>query len=539
MAEHAIKIKVATCAVLMFLILVAYLQVSEFAFLNYDDDTYVTANINIQKGLSIDSILWALTAEVSGNWHPITLISHMTDYHVFGLDAGMHHITNLIFHLANSLLLFLVLCRLSPEWFHNAFIAALFAIHPLHVESVAWISERKDVLSTCFFFLTLWSYSRYTDHPGARNYLLIIVFFILGLASKPMLVTLPFILILLDIWPLKRIVFTGSTPDINRESSAFKLLYEKIPLFLLSGISCIITIYFQKGGAAIASTDHFSPASRISNAIVSYVLYLKKALWPFDLSIFYPHPGMPPTPLVAASLVVLLFASIAAFILIKKHPWLFTGWFWYLGTLVPVIGIVQVGSQAMADRYTYIPLIGIFIIISHGLPLIMSKVKNRYAILATVASFIIVIFTAVTWVQAGYFKNSKTLFQHAIDTGNSSAIIHNNYGEALAEEGRLREAGRHFSRAVQISPFFETAHNNLGNVLTKLGRPEKAEYHYRKAIELDPDFSDAYNNLGILMYSENKIQEAIECFESAIRINPDSSTAKRNLTIVLKKMEEK
>lgn len=534
--SKAKKRQITICLFLILLTLAVFAQVREFDFLNYDDDTYITANTNIQKGISLHNIYWALTAEVSGNWHPVTLVSHMLDYHLFGLDAGKHHLTNLLFHVANSLLLFIILCRLSPTLYQNAFIVSLFAIHPLHVESVAWISERKDLLCTFFFLLGLWSYIKYTSSRKITRYLAVLIFFGLGLASKPMIVTFPFILILLDLWPLERIHFSDSAHGVDW-TTMNKLLIEKIPLFFLSIISSITTVYFQKSGEAIASINHFSLFSRIFNAIVTYVVYLKKTFWPFDLAIFYPHPGHFPISLTITSLLLLILISVFAIISIKNYPWFFTGWFWYMGTLVPVIGIVQVGSQSMADRYTYIPLIGIFFILVHGISLFLSKTGIRFAKFP--AFITIIILAAISWHQVRFFRNSRILFEHALATTNGSAIVHNNYGEALVKEDMPIKAAHHFAEAIRITPSFETAHNNLGNVLAKLGNPEKAEYHYRQAIQLDPNYADAYNNLGALMYSQKKYKASIKCFKSALRIDPDSYAAKHNLNIVLKYLNGK
>jgi protein O-mannosyl-transferase len=531
------KKKIGICILLILLIMSAYAQVREFDFLNYDDDKYVTANNKIQEGLTLKNISWALTAEVSGNWHPITLFTHMLDVSLFGFDAGKHHLTNLLFHIANSLLLFWIFNRISPALYQNAFIAALFAIHPLHVESVAWISERKDVLSMFFFMLTLWSYYRYIERPGVKRYLFILFFFILGLASKPMVVTIPFVLLLLDIWPLQRIQFIPNSRSVY-SVPIVNLLVEKIPLFLLSTASCIITVSFQKGGEAVASMSRFPFTLRICNALVAYVKYLVKAFWPFDLAIFYPHPGLLPISMTAVSLVILILISFWAVMSIKNYPWFFTGWFWYAGTLVPVIGIVQVGSQAMADRYTYIPSIGIFIIISHGISILISKCTNRSAI-AILSFSALIIFTAITWNQAGYFKNSTTLFRHALDITSDNAIAHNNYGEALVKNGMLRKAARHFREATRIDPYSDIAHNNIGNVLAKLGEENKAELHYRKAIQLNPEYADAYNNLGTLMYSKKKVREAIKCFQAAINLDPESYAARHNLNIAIKHVENK
>jgi len=524
-----VRLKIGISALLILATLVTFGQVIEFEFLNYDDDEYITANKNIQKGFSLENIAWALTAEVSGNWHPFTLFSHMLDYRLFGLDAGKHHLTNLILHMINSLLLFLVFSRISKKIYPSAFIAALFALHPLHVESVAWVSERKDVLSTFFFMLTLWCYYKYIEHPSTKCYLAIVFFFIFGLASKPMLVTVPFVLILLDVWPLKRMSFSNSTGN-------YELIIEKIPLFMLSLVSCVITILFQHKGEAVGTVARFPISIRIGNALVAYIEYLKKTFWPFDLAIFYPHTGLPPTAIIIGSLIFLILFSAIAVISLKQFPWLFTGWFWYIGTMFPVIGIVQVGSQAMADRYTYIPLIGIFLILCYGITEFLSKTRTKIVAGVLAVSFITLLMLA-TWIQTRYFRDSKILFQHALYVTSENAIAHNNLGETLVKNGQMRKALYHFSESIRISPDFDSAHNNMGNILVELGKTEAAEKHYRKAIQLNPNYADALNNLGTLLYSKNHVQEAISCFKSSINLNPDSYVARRNLEIILNRMK--
>jgi len=513
--------KLIFCVFISILTIAVYWQIQNHEFINYDDDIYITENTNISKGFTSEAIRWAFTTPYASNWHPITWLSHSFDYQLYGLEPGGHHRTNLIFHTANAILLFLVFMRMTGAFWQSTLVATLFAIHPLHVESVAWASERKDVLSMFFMMLTIWAYLRYVEKNEIKRYLLVVVFFALGLMSKPMLVTLPFVLLLLDFWPL------------NRAKVVLKKLFiEKIPLIGLAMVSSVITFFAQQNGGATKSLELYSMQARIFNAIVSYLEYLWKTVWPVNLSILYPHPGdtlqfwkVLLSGLVLTGITVLVVKAI------RRAPYLAVGWFWYLGTLIPVIGIVQVGGQAMADRYSYIPLIGIFIILAWGLP---ELVKNNKSIL--LAGIIIPILTFLTWQQAGYWENSVTIFNHAIKVSNSNnpnfAAVHTSLGNAHAQKGSFVNAVIHYKNAIKINPGHYRAHNNLGAALHTLGEIDEAIIQYTIVIKINPQNILAHTNLANALAKTGSYSEAVTHYESAIKIKPDFQPAHENLKIV-------
>ncbi len=372
--------EILICLFLVLATLTVYWQVGNYEFVNFDDDKYIIENFHVQKGLTRDSVIWAFTATHVSNWHPLTWLSHMLDFQLYGLNPSGHHLTNVFFHLVNTLLLFLVLKLMTGALWRSGLVAALFAVHPLHVESVVWVAERKDVLSTLFWMLTLWAYLGYTKRPGVKRYLVILLAFALGLMAKPMLVTLPFVLLLLDYWPLKRIELGQSAiglPAASQPSTiankpgaqAFRLLLEKTPMFVLAAVSSVVTFIVQKSGGAVGALETYPFKIRMANALLSYVIYLKKMIWPQNLAVFYPHPGQSlPMWQAAGAGLLLVVVSIAVIRAGRRYPYLPVGWLWYVGTLVPVIGLVQVGDQAMADRYTYVSLIGLFIVVAWGVP---------------------------------------------------------------------------------------------------------------------------------------------------------------------------
>ena len=371
-----VRLGIWICFSLVISILCIYWQVRHFSFVNYDDPQYVTANYAVQAGLAFENIRWAFTAVHANNWHPLTWLSHMLDCQIYGLDPGRHHLTNVLFHILNTLLLFLVFKKMTGALWKSAFVAALFALHPLHVESVVWVAERKDVLSTFFFMLTLWSYTRYVERTNLYNYLMVLLFFMLGLMTKPMLVTLPFVFLLLDYWPLQRFCF-GSSDSNGQRSFYWGLVWEKMPLFILSSASSVVTYLVQKSSGAVNSLAAIPFHVRIANALLSYVSYIEKMLWPEHLAVLYPYPNVIlPWKIVCAGLLLMMI-SVFIFRRLRSKPYLAVGWLWYLGTLVPVIGIVQVGAQAMADRYTYVPLIGIFFIAAWGGADLVTKWRFR------------------------------------------------------------------------------------------------------------------------------------------------------------------
>ncbi len=512
--------------------LAAFEQLRNHTFLNFDDDVYITKNRNVQSGLTLEGVIWAFTTTHASNWHPLTWLSHMLDCQLYGLNPSGHHLTNLVFHIASTLLLFLVLERMTGALWRSSFVAALFALHPLHVESVAWVAERKDVLSTFFWMLTMWTYVHYVERPGFNRYLLVLLFFILGLLSKPMLVTLPFVLLLLDYWPLGRFQFGQSSgdsnPPINKLKNpsdlrgvAFHLVLEKVPFFALTAISIFLTIFAQQRGGALSSLELFPLGIRIANALVSYINYIGKMVWPYHMAILHPYPDILPMWHIAGAGLLLTCISVLVIYTAHKRPYLAVGWFWYLGTLVPVIGLVQVGLQAMADRYTYVPLIGLFIMIAKGAPDILKDWHYRRIVLGVSVGLILSIFMIVTRLQVQYWHDSITLFKHTLSVTANNFQIHNNLGVALADQGKNHEAIAHFKEALRIKPDFVEAHSNLGIALARQGKIEEAMVHYAEALRIKPDYAEAHYNLGVTLAGQGKIQEAIAHFAEALRIKPD------------------
>jgi Tfp pilus assembly protein PilF len=528
---------ILVCLFLVISTLSVYWQVHKYGFVNFDDDIYVSDNRHVQVGLTLESIDWAFTTIRASNWHPLTWLSHMLDCQLYGLNPSGHHLTNLLFHIANSLLLFFVFRKMTGHFWQSAFLASLFALHPLHVESVAWISERKDVLSTFFWMLTMWSYIWYVQHPGIGKYLLVLLFFILGLMSKPMLVTLPFVLLLLDYYPLYRFHKSDGSKNSHQRSIVFRLILEKVPFFVLVLMSSAMTFYAQKHGGAVASLAVIPIQARISNALVSYTSYILKMLYPSKLAVLYPLPGILPWWQITGACFLLLCISFSAIRLVKQSPYFIVGWLWYLGTLVPVIGLVQVGNQSMADRYTYIPLIGIFFIISWGIPEFVQRWRHVKKILPIMALTILFILTVVTFVQVGFWKNSITLFEHALRLTKNNRKAHNNLGLALEEQGLIDEAINHYEKALRISPVYVGAHNNLGNALKEQGLIDEAIKHYEEALRINPDYGKAHYNLGNVLQKQGLIDEAIKHYEEALRINPDYVDAHNNLGLALKEQD--
>jgi tetratricopeptide (TPR) repeat protein len=528
---------ILVCLFIVIATISVYWPVQSYDFVNFDDGTYVYENGHVQKGLTLEGISWAFTTLHAGNWHPLTWLSHMLDCQLYGMNPGRHHLTNLLLHLANTVLLFFVFRKMTGSLWQSGLVAALFAIHPLHVESVAWISERKDVLSAFFWMLTLWSYIWYVEHPKVNRYLLVILFFALGLMSKPMLVTLPFVLLLLDFYLLRRFKF--QPPDVsakaNQKSNNFRLILEKIPLFVLVAVSSAVTFFAQKKGGAVMSLEILPFNVRIANALVSYVKYLGKMVYPSKLAVLYPHPGMLPWWKIAGACLILASISFLAVRVVKQSPYFAVGWLWYVGTLVPVIGLVQVGGQAMADRYTYIPLIGIFIIIAFGVPELVAQWRFRKIWLTASAAAFLTILVAITWKQIGYWKNGITLFTHALKVTSNNYVSHNNLGNALAKQGRPEEAIEQYLLALQIKPYYAEAYNNLGNALEKQGLLAKAGEKYLHALRVKPDYAEAHNNLGNVLDKQGRTAEAIEHYLQALKIKPDFVKAHNNLGNALHK----
>ncbi|MBN2457140.1 MAG: tetratricopeptide repeat protein [Sedimentisphaerales bacterium] len=458
------------CLALALVTLAVYWQVSNYDFLNYDDANYISRNEHVRTGLSLDNIVWAFTSYHYGNWYPLTWISHMLDCHLFGLKPGWHHIVNLLFHIANTLLLFAVLKRMTSAVWRSAFVAALFAVHPLHVESVAWIAERKDVLSTLFSLLAMAAYVSYAKNRSIGWYVLALLLFALGLMAKPMLVTLPFVFLLLDFWPLERFQYTQSSKNKAKSPFSFShwrvLLLEKTPFFALSILSGIVTIFAQRSGGAITKMHLLPVRFRLLNALFSYTKYIGKMFWPGRLAIFYPHTVNVFSIRYAVAAAVLLAAiTFVAIYLRKKHKYVLFGWLWYLGILVPVIGLVQVGSQAMADRYTYVPLTGLFIMLTWGTPELLAKWRHRKAILIALATAALLFLSIRTYFHQRCWLDSKTVFKHTLNVAGNSTIANIYLAQALVDEGNVAAALAHFKEALRLSPNKIDLLNNLAWLL--------------------------------------------------------------------------
>jgi Tfp pilus assembly protein PilF len=481
----------------------------------------------VQAGWTRASVFWAFTTKSQANWHPLTWLSHMFDCELYGLRPWGHHLSSLLIHLANVLMLMFLLRRATGSLWCSTFVAAVFAVHPLHVESVAWVAERKDVLSAFFWMLASWCYIRYVERPGMGRYVWVVLSFALGLLAKPMLVTLPFAFLLLDYWPLGRLSAAGPK-DSNRTirwDRISQLLWEKTPLFILSAVSAAVTYLAQRGFGVVASLERLPFSVRLGNALLTYVKYIGKMFWPRNLAVFYPHPGfnLSPWQVLIASLVLIL-VSLQVFRLWKRHAYLAVGWLWYLGTLVPVIGLVQVGRQAMADRYTYIPLIGIAIMVAWGIPELLicwpgaEKVLGRRqkTMLALCAGLVISILTGITWIQVGYWHGSGTLFEHALSMTSNNEVAHTNMGVYLQQQGKLREAVAHYSEALRIAPDFVDALNLLGSALMRVGRTEEALSCYRDSLHRNPDQPGALNDLA--WYLATSETERVRNGAEAIRL---------------------
>jgi Tfp pilus assembly protein PilF len=508
-----------------------FYQVCTYDFVDYDDPDYVYKNPNIQAGITPEAIKWAFSTGHASNWHPLTWLSHMLDWQLFGPKARGHHLTNLIFHIANTLLLFIVLKQMTHKLWPSAFVAVLFALHPLHVESVAWVAERKDVLSTFFWMLTMWAYVRFVSRPKIASYLPVVVFLALGLMSKPMLVTLPFVLLLLDYWPLDR--FSPKRGKAGSKYSLSYLLIEKVPLFAMVLASCIVTFIVQKKGGAVYAIKDYGLLIRFANAFISYMRYIGKMIWPARLAVFYPHAGQNISILYAViSAVVLLAVTILIFRFAADHRYLVTGWLWYLGTLVPVIGLVQVGEQALSDRYSYITLTGLFIIIAWGVPDLLAKWRYKKIALTLAGLLIILAMSICTHFQLRLWQNSLTLFQHAYGVTEDNYIAHYRIAAYLREQGRLDEAIYHYRRVIEINPYAADVYLDLGAALTAKGKFAEAIFFYNKALQIAPDLIELRINLGLTLMESGKLEEAVKEYEKILRIQPQNAFAYNNLGVV-------
>ena len=529
----------AVCVVLVLSTTLVYWRAGSYGFINFDDPLYITANMQVRNGLTWNGTLWAFTdIKSTGNWYPLTWLSLMLDCELFESRPQAFHITNLLLHLANTLLLFMVLKRLTGALWLSGFVAALFALHPLHVESVAWISGRKDVLSTFFWFLTMWAYVSYVRRPSFARYIAVVAFFILGLMSKAMLVTLPFVLLLLDYWPLRRLHLNepaeGDVPIGSNSKTIAKLLWEKVPLFVLTAISCVLTYLAQQTGGAVRTFERVGPGIRLTNTMVSYVNYTNKTFWPSGLGIYYPLPKTIPIWQVAQAGLILAGISLLVIWWLRSRPYLLVGWLWYIGTLVPVIGLVQVGEQAMADRYTYVPLTGLFIAVTWGVNALADHWRYRKLVLGITATVTLSALMLCTGRQVAYWRNNITLYEHTLAVTDKNHVIHINLGMALLQQGQLDKAIQHQQEALRLRPGEPSALTNLGMALALQRRYPEAIKYYRLSLKSDPDQATTYNNLGAAILSNNgDPEEAVANFRQALRLKPDYDNAHLNLAAVL------
>jgi protein O-mannosyl-transferase len=510
----------AICGFLALAVLVVFAQTLQHGFVNFDDDLYVYANRHVMRGLAPDAVAWAFTHTYAVNWHPLTWISHMLDVELYGLDPGGHHLTSVVLHGAVVIVLFLFLREATGAVWPSAFVAAVFAVHPLRAESVAWIAERKDVLCGLFFVLTLTAYVRYARNPSSwRAYIAVVTLFGLGLMCKPMLMTLPVVLLLLDYWPLRRL--TGA-PQLGQ------LVLEKGPLLALAVASCAITLVGTK--PTIRSFEEVPLALRLENAAVSYVAYLGQMVYPVGLAPFYPYSAAGVTPFrVVGALILLAIVSGAAFAVRRERPYVLVGWLWYLVMLLPVIGIVQVGAQARADRYTYLPQIGVYLVLAWAVAEACRSSRRQAGMLGIVGAGIVATFMACAHEQVSHWRNSETLWRHTLAWNDDNSVAHNNLGATLLDEGRVDEAIGHFRRALQINPRNAFAYNNLGAALIRTGRPDEAVGPFTTALEIDPQYADAYNGLGNALLETNRVGDAAARYRKALDLDPEHAEAHNGL----------
>jgi tetratricopeptide (TPR) repeat protein len=516
--------------------LTVYAQVMSHQFILLDDNRYIRENPMVNQGLTLRGIAWAFTTFHAANWHPLTWLSHMLDSQIFGLNAGGHLLVNALIHASNTVLLFLFLRRVTGAKWQSAIVAALFALHPLHVESVAWAAERKDTLSTFFGLLSLVAYARYVEAPSWKRYALVAVALALGLMAKPMLVTWPFVLLLLDYWPLRRFQWQQATGRKGFVRALVPLVREKLLLFWLVAASMVITFIAQSYGGAVRTLIQVPFSLRLSNAIVSYAKYLFLTVWPWDLTVYYPfsRTGVPIWQLVCA---IVLLAVITTFVLrqASERPYLLMGWLWFVGTLVPVIGLVQVGGAGMADRYHYVPSIGLFVAFVFGLSDLAGALRIHRVAMGALTVAALSILACLTAVQIGRWRDSATLFQYTLSLTPDNRMIENNLGTILGESGRYDEAAAHFAKALRIKPDFlevisdADIRENLGLLLARQGKAAEAVEQLNEALRLNPNSAEAHNNLGVILLRSGKAEESIPHFSAAIRLKPELAVARDNL----------
>ncbi len=512
------KQKIIVYLTLTVLTLAAYWQVTHYDFVNIDDPYFVTLNSHIQSGLTPDVIRRAFSMTFDDYWMPLSRLSYLLDFRLYGLKAGGYHFNNLVLHILSALMLFWVFQRMTGRIWPSAFVAAFFALHPLHVESVAWIAERKGILNAFFWILTLCCYVRYTEKPGAAGYLIVLSSFILAMMSKPMVVTLPFIMILLDRWPLNRYETKQGNPLLWQ-------LKEKAPFIVLFAVFSLITIFFTHNRQ---SAQYLPLTERIANAAVSYVAYLEKTFWPRDMAVFYPFPSHVPLMWFAEASLLLIMISFAVTISRRRFGYLFVGWFWFIIVLSPVIGIFQISLAApfsMTDRYHYLPSIGIAVILAWGIPALFANKNIRKKILFPAGTVFLILMTALTWQQVRYWKNSITLFSHAVQVTKHNALAHNNLAYALLETGNPKEAIAHYSEALRITPDNVLSYTNRGNAYAIVGDTGRAIEDFNEAIRRQPDCASAYYNRGNLYNNLGQDKPALENFNKVISLLPDFAMA--------------
>jgi tetratricopeptide (TPR) repeat protein len=541
------KRDIILCIAMCLAIIVVYWQVKDFKFIYYDDNEYVTEKPQVMAGITWQGVKWAFTATESGFWHPITWLSLMTDREIFNYSPGGFHWTNVILHILNTLLLFFIIKAATAAPLRSAFVALLFAVHPLHVESVAWVSQRKDLLSTLFGFASLYAYIKYALYPTLRKYLTVIILFIFGLMSKPMIVTFPVIMLLLDYWPLKRIEFNKNHNHYDREISLDRfsersltaLLFEKLPLIFLSVAASILVFYTEKKVGALTSLENLNVAERCANAIVSYVKYLLMTLWPVNLAFIYPHPiDISISQTVGATLFITLITVVIIYIRQRK-PYILLGWFWYLIVLFPVIGLIQVGPHAMADRYTYVSIIGLFIIFVWGIADLYERYRIKSSLLWIMASLIIIYFSFCSWIQVGYWRNSITLFEHALKVTKGNYIALANLGYVRMNGGEIEKGIAYTREAIKIKPRYGLLYHNLGVGLCIQERYGEAIEYFKKAQELSFVKDETYRYLGDAYRGSGKNELAIKAYKKALNIKSNNINAEYGLAMVMYKTGRK
>ena len=507
------------------LIVLVYAPVRHYGFVDLDDPQYVSENPFVANGLTWSGVKWAFTSIHASYWLPVIWLSHMLDVQLYGLNAGGHHVTNVLLHVANSILLFVVLQRATGAFGRSAFVATLFAIHPLHVESVVWVTERKDVLSTLFLLLTVWTYVEYVRQPSRSRCLTALAFFVLGLMSKAMLVTLPFMLLLLDVWPLGRLTFTSWRLSPAQRATLFGLVREKLPFLALAILAAIVTYVTQQTTGAVASTSRIVIASRVANAMVSYAMYVVTMVWPSRLALFYPYPRELAPALVAASVIGLIATSLLVIRGARRAPYLAVGWLWYLGSLVPVIGFIQAGDQARADRFTYVPLIGLFIMIAWG----ARDLIKRPRVLEASGLLIVLALSVAARTQVGYWRTNTELWEHALSVADESYVAHTNLGLALYADGKADQSIAEFRAALRLRPDFAEAHNDLGVALANRGDTDGAIQAFLDALSAKPMQAPSHYNAAVLLALKGDTAAAVTHLERALQIDPNYGDARTEL----------